>query len=139
MYKNAFIGKTKEPTEAEVAKALGVAKPVWDKLLSELAEQHALTEHEWNTYSPKYGWALRIKHKKRNIIYLSPAEGYFRITMILGNKAMKAAYDANLPARAVKILTESKKYPEGNAIYIDVKGTKHLPFITKLAAIKLAN
>ncbi len=139
MYTNAFIGKTKKPTESEVARALGVAKSVWDKLLSDLAEQYELTECEWNSYSPKYGWALRIKRKKRNIIYLSPAEGYFRITMILGGKAMKAAYDGEFPVRVVKILKESKKYPEGNAIYIDVKATRDIPVITKLAGIKLAN
>jgi hypothetical protein len=33
---NAFIGKAKKPTDAELATALGPAKAVWDQLLAEL-------------------------------------------------------------------------------------------------------
>lgn len=136
---NAFIGRTSAPTDNEVAGALGESKAVWDKLLADLAEEHGLTEREWNTYSPKVGWSLRLIHKKRRILYLVPCEDCFRVTLVLGGKAMKAAYESDLPERAVKLLKESKKYPEGNAIYIDVKSVRDLPFIKKLASIKMAN
>jgi hypothetical protein len=139
MYTNAFIGKTEPPTDAEVAATLGPAKPVWDRLIADLAAEHNLTEREWKSSSPKWGWALRIVRKKRNILYLIACEGCFRITLVLGDKAVKAAYGSGLPAPAIKLIKESKKYPEGTAIYIDVKGAKDLPFIKKLAGIKLEN
>ncbi len=139
VHSNAFIGKTKKPTDAELAAALGPANSVWEKLVGDLAAEQNLTDSEWHSYAPKHGWFLRITRKKRNIIYLSPCEGKLCVTLILGGKAMKAAYESDLPARAVKLLKDSKKYPEGNVIYIDVKGAKDIPFIKKLTAIKLAN
>jgi len=139
MLPNAFLGKTEQPTDAELAASLGPAKSIWDKLVADLARELDLTEREWNSYSPKWGWALRIKRKKRNIIYLSPSQGSFTITLVLGDRAVKATYDSKLPQRAIKLIKESKKYPEGTAIYIDVKGAKDLPFIKKLALIKLEN
>jgi len=37
MAPNAFIGKMDRPTDAELGKALGPAKPAWDELIADLA------------------------------------------------------------------------------------------------------
>ena len=50
---NAFAGKVQPPTEAELAAALGAAKPVWDQLLADLAQAIGAEVREWNSYSPK--------------------------------------------------------------------------------------
>ena len=136
---NAFIGELKKPTEDQLAAALGASKQIWDKLVADLAEENSVDVQEWNSYSPKAGWALRLKHKKRNIVYLSPFRGCFQVSFILGDKAVKAARQSKLPARIIKIIAEAPKYPEGTGLRIDVKGAKDIPAIKKLAAIKLEN
>ena len=68
---NAFIGKTSAPTVDEVVAALGPTSEVWKQLIDWVAEQGA-TVQEWNSYSAKSGWAMRLKVKKRNIVYLAP-------------------------------------------------------------------
>jgi hypothetical protein len=135
---NAFIGKTTQPTPKELYAALGSSAELWNQLVDWLAEQGAATQ-EWNSYSPKAGWALRLKHKKRNIIYLAPCAGCFRVAFIFGDKAVAAAREGNLSKGTLKLLDEAPRYPEGTGLRLIVKAAKDLAAIKKLALIKLAN
>jgi len=136
---NAFIGKAKKPTEEELAAALGPAKAAWDLFIAGLAEENGVDGQQWSSYSRKAGWSLRLKRKKRTIVWLAPCQGCFRVAFILGDKAMKAARECELPKRMVKILEEAPKYPEGTGVRIAVKGAKDIAVLKKLAEITLAN
>ena len=129
---NAFIGSTRPPTDGELAAALGGAKAHWDRLLADLD----LTP-EWHSHSPKAGWALRLKREKRNIVYLSPCRGGFLASFALGDRAVAAAREAKLPPGVVKIVGEARRYAEGTAVRLEVKGASDLAAVRKLAGIKL--
>ncbi len=138
MLPNAFIGKTKQPTAAELKAQLGPAKAVWDQLLAELAKD-GIDLLEWNSYSPKAGWALRLKHLKRNILYLSPSRGCFMVSFALGDKAVQVARGSALPAHVIKVINEARRYAEGTAVRIDVHAAGDIAIIRELARIKLEN
>ena len=139
MSPNAFINKPKQPTNAELAAALGPAKAAWDQLLADLAQEYGANVREWNSYSLKAGWSLRVKRKTRTIVWLAPCPGAFRVAFILGDKAVLAAQEAKLPKRILKIINEAPKYPEGIGVRLEVKSSKDIATLKKLAAIKLAN
>jgi len=136
---NAFINHAAQPTPQEVAAALGPTATLWNKLIGCLADECGLTEQEWNSYSLKAGWSMRFKQKKRNILYMAPCKDCFRIAMILGDKALKAARQIKLPQRIVKAIDEAPRYPEGTGVRLVVKRVSDLAGIQQLAAIKLAN
>ena len=135
---NAFIGKTTQPTAKEVTAALGPSAAVWNQLVDWFAEQE-VTIQEWNSYSPKAGWSMRLKVKKRNIVYLAPCVGCFRVAFILGDKAVAAARQGDLSKSTLKLIDEAPRYPEGTGLRLTVKAAKNLAAIRKLALIKLAN
>jgi hypothetical protein len=135
---NAFIGKTKAPTETEVNAALGSTAALWKQLVDWMAEQ-GVGESEWNSYSPKAGWALKLKQKKQNIVYLSPCADCFRVSFALGDKAVAAARKSDLAKSALKILDEAPRYAEGTGVRLMVKAERDLAAIKKLALIKMAN
>jgi hypothetical protein len=139
MSANAFVNHPTQPTDEELSAALGAARALWDQLLSQLEDQYELVTREWHSYSPKAGWALRVKRKDRNIVYLSPAQGEFTAAFALGDKAIEAARQSRLPQRALKIIAESRRYAEGTAVRIDVHAARDLPIVTKLVAAKLAH
>ena len=139
MSTNAFVGKKEEPLDADLTEALGPVKPAWDQFLADLAQEHGVNIHEWKCYSPKTGWALRVKRKARTIVWLSPSEGFFNVLFILGNKAMRAAQQVKFPQRVVKVMNDAPKYPEGTGVRLNVKSSKDLETLKKLAALKLAN
>jgi hypothetical protein len=135
---NAFIGKTTQPTREEVASALGPTTEVWKQLIDWMAEQ-GVADQEWKSSSPKHGWALRLKLKKRNIVYLSPCAGCFRVAFVLGDRAVAAARQGDLSKTILKLLDEAPRYAEGTGVRFMVKGAKDLDTARKLAIVKLAN
>jgi hypothetical protein len=135
---NAFIGKVTHPTAEEIASSLGSVGVIWQELVDWFAEQKVV-DQEWKSSGKKYGWSLRLEVKKRNIIYLSPCEGCFRVALIFGDKAVAAARESILAASTLKLLDEAPRYPEGTGLRLMVKSAKDLVEIRKLALIKLAN
>lgn len=135
---NAFIGKIAMPSGEEVSAALGKTTDLWNQLIGWLAEQ-GVTIQEWKSVSLKYGWGLRIKLKKRTIVYLGPCNRCFRVSFVLGDRAIAAARKSDLPKPALKLLDEAPRYAEGTGLRLLVKTPKDLAAIRKLALIKLAN
>lgn len=122
------------PTGEELTATLGPTKPHWDAIVSEFS-----TTQEWKRYSAKAGWSFRLFQGKRTIIWLSPREGWFQAGIILGDKAIEAARQTRLSASLRKIIDESPRYPEGTGVRIEVRTTRDLASVRKLAAIKIAH
>ena len=135
MSPNAFIGRTLPPTDEELSTELGAARVLWDELIADLA----LPLQEWNSYSPKAGWFVKLKLKKRTILYLSPCHGSFGVSFVLGAKAVEAARQAKLSKALLKIIDEAPRYPEGTGVRLKIAARKDLAAVKKLAAVKLAN
>lgn len=136
---NAFIGQTTQPTQAEIASALGATEGLWRQLLDWLAAEHNISDGEWKSSSLKYGWSVRMKLKKRTIVYLAPCGRCFRASFVLGDKAIAAARQAALPKSVLKAIDEAPRYAEGTGVRLIVKKPADLPGIRKLVEIKLAN
>jgi len=136
---NAFIGRKSAPTEADLTEALGPARPLWDDLTAGLASEYGIEPEEWSSYSPKAGWSLPLRLGKRRIVYLSPCRHCFRASFALGDKAVAAARKGHLPGRVLKLLDQAKRYAEGTALRIEVRGPGDVRVVKQLAAIKLAN
>ena len=133
---NAFLGKTTRPSDSDLGKALGRAKPLWDQVVAELASAHGVTTREWTSYSAKTGWSLRLKRGKRTIVWLAPFTGGFQVLFIFGEKALTAIRDTAVPARVLRMLDEAPKYPEGTGLRFQVKTAKDITLVKSLAAIK---
>lgn len=136
---NAFIGRAKAPSDADLARALGAAKPLWDLVVVDMARELELADHEWKSYGVKHGWAYRLKRGKRNIVHLAPHEGCFTVLFILGERAVKAARASRLGRTATKLLDAAPRYPEGTGVRFEVKRATHVTLVRSLARIKLEN
>jgi len=139
MQPNAFIGETKEPTPDRLSEVLGRSAKLWGQLLARLAEDCNLVDQEWKSYSAKTGWAMRLKVKKRNILYLVPYAGSFRVTFVLGGRAVEDALRSKLSRKVREAVDAGKPYPEGTLIDLDITSARDIPGVLKLTAVKLAN
>lgn len=141
MLANAFIGHAEAPSEAELLKH--ARSPRGQDLESNRrtpARPGTVDRQEWNSYSIKYGWALRLKHKKRNILYLSPNARAFTASFIFGQRAVAAALEEPLPEEVLVVaVREGKRYPEGTGVYFEVRNAATARAVEALAAIKAAH
>ena len=137
-FPNAFIGKKTPPTSKDVVSKLGASAPAWRELVQWLKQQ-GLACNEWHSVSPKYGWALLSVLKARRIAYLGPCDGCFRVSFVLGDKAVAAARASDLPKAILKEIAGSRRYAEGTGVRLTVNKPEDLPAIRKLVEIKMQN
>jgi hypothetical protein len=135
---SVFDDRNVQPTAGALAKVLGPAAAAWEALREGVANDCDAVE-EWTFSSAKAGWTLRLKHRKRIIVYMTPGKGHFLASFALGERACKAAEEADLPADVLRAIAEAPKYVEGRGVRIPVRTEKQAAAIRKLAAIKLAH
>ncbi len=134
-----FCDGTRAPTAGELAGALGRTGALWDELKRRIAAAHAPIEEEWVFSGKNYGWSLRLKQRKRAVVYITPKKAWFRAAFALGEKAVAAAREGDLPAPVLTIIEQAPKYAEGRGVRIEVRSLKDVAVVEKLAAIKMAN
>jgi hypothetical protein len=136
---SAFDDKAKKPRPSDLNKMLGRPATHWENLITHLAAEYPPLDQTWVYGGANWGWSLRLKQKKRAILYLTPRKGFFHAGFALGEKAVKAAHNARLPASLLGAIDSAQKFAEGRAVRLDVKSKKDLQHVQKLAAIKMAH
>lgn len=136
---SAFADKLKPPQPQQLAPTLGKSFFYWNELKELIENRFRPVSFEWGFTSKTTGWGLRVKSEKRTILYLTPCEGYFLASFALGEKAVKAAHESNLPATVLQIIDTAKKYAEGRGVRLEVKSAGDVRNIEKIAIIKMAN
>jgi len=58
---------------------------------------------------------------------------------VLGDRALAASRQSELPARTLKIIAEAKRYAEGTGVRIEVREPADLNVVKTLARIKVQN
>jgi hypothetical protein len=139
MAMSLFDDKSKQPTKQMLAKALGEKYQLWKDIAEYIVKQYPKAFEEWKYYSVKYGWSFRLKDKKRNIIYMTPAQDHTMIGFLFSDKCVEAVQQSNLSASIKDELRDAKKYPEGRVIRLRVRTKSDLVSIKNLIDIKLAN
>jgi hypothetical protein len=134
-----FTDKEVKPAEKDLAEKLGETFQLWNQLIEFVMKKYPFGIEEWNYPGRKYGWNLRIKDKKRALIYLLPRDGYFKTAFVFGEKASELVWSSNISSHIKMDLKKATKYAEGRGIRIDVKNDLILPDLYKLVEIKIAN
>jgi len=132
----SFDDKAKVPDATALAGALGPAMKRWAEFTRHIAAEYGPITEEWGFYK---SWSLRLKRKKRTIVYMLPRDGQFLCAFVYGEKATEAARRTKLPKDILKIIDEAKVYAEGRGFRLGVKTEKDLATMKTLAAIKMAN
>jgi hypothetical protein len=136
---SAFDDKLKTPQPRQLAAMLGSAFVFWNELKAMIENRFGPVSFEWGFTSKTTGWGLRVKSEKRTILYMTPCEGYFLASFALGEKAVKAAHQSDLPTTVLKIIDSAKKYAEGRGVRLKVGSARDVRNVDKLAIIKMAS
>jgi len=136
---SAFADKSREPREEDLRKVMGTTINHWTAILKRAAGDYPPLEESWGFAGTAWGWSLRLRQKKRTIMYLTPCKGYFIAGFALGEKAVRAAHEAGLDQSTISLIDGARKYAEGRAVRIEVRRKRDRDQVIKLAAIKMEN
>jgi hypothetical protein len=139
METSVFTDRSKKPDGKRLVKALGKSGPHWTAIKAHITKKHGEALEEWKYYGPKAGWVLKVLLKKRNLFFLTPLKGYFRVAFVFGDKAALAVEKSRLRAAVRKDLREARRYAEGRALRLEVKSPQDATSVKKLIDIKIAN
>ena len=139
MAESIFDNKGEMPDEAALASALGKTHAHWAKIRAHLEREFDPIRSEWKFYGKKYGWTLKVQHKKRAILYLMPLDGGFQIAFVFGDRAVAAVEESAAPEPIKEQLRNARRYVEGRGLRLEVKSAKDVKTVKQLVRIKMAN
>lgn len=125
--------------DSDLPGALGGSLRLWEELLSEISERFNPLSVDWGYSGKKWGWTLRLKQKKRMILYMTPRGDHFVAGFALGQKAVDAAHASDLPQSRLDLIDGSQKYAEGRAVRLDVRAADDVRAAIRIASIKMDN
>jgi hypothetical protein len=136
---SAFIDKSGAPARDALEATLGAAYRWWEALEVRLAIDHDPVLADWTYSGRRHGWALRLKHRDRPIVYLTPLAGRFRANLAIPERAMTAALEADLPELVLAIVASAPVYVEGRAVRFEVASEDDVAAVLCLARIRMAS
>ncbi|MCL2146906.1 MAG: DUF3788 domain-containing protein [Synergistaceae bacterium] len=131
-----FGEKAEKPTEDTLHIALGESKTLWDEIKNLVESACGDYNDEWKYYTKKAGWSFVVRSGKRTILYLIPQDKFFKVNIVLGDKAIAAAQDASLPEAINALIMGATPYVEGRSIMFDIGSLDDVDSVRKLVRIK---
>jgi hypothetical protein len=131
--------KARQPTDADLRRALGKAHALWERLIADVDARIGPVNGVWGFTSATTGWGLRLRRKERVILYMTPRDGAFLVSFALGEKAVADAMKRRLPATLARAIESAPRYAEGRGVRVEVTKLSQLPGLVALAEAKNAN
>jgi hypothetical protein len=136
---SAFPDKAHKPSEAELKTVLRGSYAAWRRLIALVGESIVPTSEEWGYTSSSTGWGLRLRHKGRVLLYMTPGKGFFMASFALGERAVAAAHASDLPAPVLAAIDAAPRYAEGRGVRFEIRTSGQIPPILALVQIKNAH
>ncbi|MCL2615850.1 MAG: DUF3788 domain-containing protein [Dehalococcoidia bacterium] len=127
------------PDGAMVAAVVGDTYILWNKLLNHIKEKYPSVTEEWKYYGKAFGWTFKVISRKRNLLFLVPLDGCFRVRIVLGEKAVACAESADLPDELKLAICNATPHIEGRSIDLDISCPEQLETVKTLLKIKFDN
>jgi hypothetical protein len=137
MSPSAFLDRGAPPTPADLEAVLGRAMQSWVELRTNLGSTFAPLGEKWSYSGKSHGWLLQLKHGKKTVVNLVPCRNYFVASLALNEEAYEAAQRSGLTASALDVVRLAPSYPEGRGVRLEVRSTKDLADVEKLASSRM--
>lgn len=134
-----FGEKEFPPDDAGLSMHLKDSMRFWKKIDQDIQKAYPGAEGIWKFPTKAAGWTWTDHSGKRNILYRQPCDGYFRATIVLGERAAEQALSGSLPDGVKSAIKEAKQYMEGRSVPVDVRSGEDADAVMELLRFKMSN
>lgn len=134
---SAFDDKSGPPKDKDLEIVLGRSFAHWADLIAWLRVRFEPVTETWGFSGSKWGWALKVQHRKRTILYLTPQAKGFLVGFALGEKAVKAAMATDLADETLECIRSAPRYAEGRGVRLPVSNKRLREAVKKVAEAKM--
>ena len=136
MTKSTFREKAMQPTGEMLAGALGGAKEMWDAFARHMEDTYPGVTAEWQFYGAAWGRCLVYVHKKKKLVFLTPAEEGCIASFIFNDKARALAGGAGFSGDILAAIASGVTNTAGHAFDIPLQTPGDIITAQKLTQIK---
>ena len=130
-----FSDKTHPPEPTEIAKALGSAQPLWERLIHFIASNYQMVGDM--VYGGKnYGWNLWYRKSGKSLISLYPQENTLVAQVVLGRAQVEKALTLSLGENVSRTLRETPQLHDGRWLFIKVTTETDAADVEQLLRVK---
>lgn len=133
-----FTDQNQQPTDAEIAEAIGAGFPIWQQLIDFIRDNYLVQQDFRFLYGKNYGWVWRFRIRGRLLTSLYPGSGGFTAQVILSPQAVEQARVLKLGNNVRQAIARAKPYPEGRWLFIPVETDQDLRDIQQLLTLRAA-
>jgi len=134
-----FEEKAFMPNDEMVASVLSDSFALWETIKNHLLHNYKNTSEEWKFYGKESGWTKNIKSGKRTLFMFVPMNGTFQVYFTLGEKAVIAVHNSDLPKEVKELIPDAKQCVCGFGFRFNIKTESDANAVIKLVAIKDKN
>jgi hypothetical protein len=132
---SCFVDKNHPPEPDEVNKALGIALPLWSRLVDFIASNYSMIGDM--TYGGKnYGWNLWYRKSGKSLLSLYPQESTFIAQVVLGREQLEKALTLTLGENVGRVLKETPSLHDGRWLFIKIECETDVKDVEQLLLVK---
>ena len=110
---------------------------VWCEIIDAVARTAGGVSQEWKPSKSGFGWMCLLRHRGRTLLYLTPDQGWIRVAVVLGERAVALALESGLPEWLKELIREARPYAEGRGIRFRIDTPADVALVRDLVALKL--
>lgn len=137
MSASIFDDKSIKPDTKKFNEELGESRLLFENICGFIKSNYGHLETEWKHYGKKSGWILKMLNKNKNLMFVIPAQKYFKVSFTFGEKAYQEIINGNYPDFLKKEMISANKYAEGRTIRLEIKNSEDSQVVMNLIKLKL--
>jgi len=99
MSASIYSDKNNVPDQIMLYHDLRDSRNHFDEIKNFIINQYGEISPEWKHYGKNSGWLLKMINHKRNVMFVVPCHGYFKVAFTFGDKASQAIFNSSVPNR----------------------------------------
>jgi hypothetical protein len=130
-----FTDKERQPGQVEIQAALGLAYPLWERLVRFIEDAYGLPG-EISFGGRKYGWNIWYRKGGKSLASIYPQGGGFTVQIVLGREQVEKVAGLELGDGVRTVFENTPQLHDGRWLFIPVQSERDVQDIEQIVLVR---